>query len=93
MVSGAEALKRALETAGKPPKKSPTRSREDAIVDHAFKLLETPIKGWIRARVRQGSSALESVAALSQMLSAGQSVLDAAGTVFRAVQTVRKAVK
>jgi hypothetical protein len=91
--SGAEALRRALAAPGNGGGKrrvaTPSKSREDVIVDAAFKLLEVPIKGWIRARVRSGSSALESVADLSQILTAGQSVFDAAGTVLAAVRSVK----
>jgi hypothetical protein len=96
--SGAEALRRALAAPGngggkRRPAPTKERAREDAIVEAAFKLLEAPIKGWIRARVRSGSSALESVADLSQILSAGQSVLTAAGTVLAAVRSVQKVGK
>lgn len=91
-MNGAEALKRALSATPSPSRKSaPKESAEDRIVNEAFRLLEAPIKGWIRSRVRAGSSLVESVAKLSAMLEAGQSILNAAGGVARAVQSVARA--
>jgi len=87
-MTGAEALKRAL-AAAQAPKRA--RTKEDVLVDEAFKLIAPVIKGWIRSRVRQGSDAVAIAGKLSRLLTAGDEIVQAAGGIFRAVQTVRKA--
>jgi hypothetical protein len=100
-MTGAEALKRAClevrEVKKAPPKKTveqtrdPSReTREDRIVDESFRMVAPIVKGWIRARVREGSSVLESVAKLSRMLEAGGSIVSAASGIVSAIQSVRK---
>jgi hypothetical protein len=97
MISGADALKAALNHPGNAARaRRPHVSqevRESQIVNEAFKLLTPIIKGWLRSRVRQGSSAVETVAKLSTMLQAGESIANAAGGIARAIQSVRKATK
>lgn len=83
-----------------PPR--PTKAQQDAIDDEgregqivnaAFRMLEPVIKGWLRARVRQGSTLVESVAALSKLLEAGGSIVSALGGIASAVESVRKVTR
>jgi hypothetical protein len=97
-VSGADALKAALNSAGNAQPGKRTRAPavhgkelEDRLVDEAFRLLSVPVKAWIRSRVRAGSGLVETVARLSSMLEAGQSIADAAGGIAKAIQDVTRA--
>ncbi len=92
-MSGAEALKRACAAPRRPNPAADGEGREGQIVDAAFRKLAPVIKGWIRSRVRAGASALDTVARLSEMLQAGQSIASAAGTIAKALQDVQRAVK
>ena len=96
--SGADALKAALNGAGnaQPRKRGSAgdgKELEDRLVDEAFRLLSVPVKAWIRSRVRAGSGLVETVARLSSMLEAGQSIADAAGGIARAIHDVTRATR
>lgn len=63
------------------------------MVDEAFRLLSIPVKAWIRSRLRSGSSVVETIGRMSQMLEAGQSIADAAGGIAKAIHDVTRATR
>lgn len=99
MSSGAEALRRALAQPGNrpPPKGTPKRAPvvhaaelEDRLVDEAFRLLEKPIKGWLRRRFRHGTSLRETVDKFAGVLETANTILEASSAIAAGVRAVRK---